>query len=87
MFQHVRPTKVLAALEWLKVNNPLFQDVAINTDWEQQASQDDAEPSFLSTLLNHPVKNLKNNQQWINLNRTVSLILVVRIKCFISHLT
>ncbi len=41
MFQYVRPAKVLAALEWLKANNP--QDVQVNMDWEQHASQDDAE--------------------------------------------
>ncbi len=42
MFQYVRP-KVLAALEWLKANNPLYRDIHVNTDWEQHASQDDTE--------------------------------------------
>ena len=43
MFQYIRPAKVLAALEWLKANNPLYQDVQINMEWEQHAHQDDPE--------------------------------------------
>lgn len=39
MFQHVRPAKVLAALEWLKTNNPLYHNVQVNTNWEQCAYQ------------------------------------------------
>ena len=29
MYDYVRPAKVLAALEWLKENNPLYRDVTI----------------------------------------------------------
>ena len=31
--QYVRPAKVLAALQWLKLNNPLYKDIEINSDW------------------------------------------------------
>ena len=43
MFQYVRPAKVLAALQWLKLNNPLYKDVEINDDWTGNARQDDAD--------------------------------------------
>ena len=43
MYQYVRPAKVLAALQWLKLNNPLYKDVEINTDWVSNAAEDDAE--------------------------------------------
>ena len=43
MYQYIRPSKVLAALQWLKSNNPLYEDVEINSDWLSNAAQDDAE--------------------------------------------
>ena len=43
MYQYVRPVKVLAALEWLRANNPLYKDVKINSDWMDDAAQDDAD--------------------------------------------
>ena len=43
MFQYVRPAKVLAALQWLKLNNPLYKDIEINNDWTSNAEQDDAD--------------------------------------------
>lgn len=33
----------MVAPEWLKVNNPLYEDVTINTNWEEDAAQDDSE--------------------------------------------
>ena len=42
MFQYVRPAKVLAALQWLELNNPLYKDIEIN-DWTSNAGQDDAD--------------------------------------------
>ena len=41
MFQYVRPAKVLAALQWLKLYNPLYKDIEINDDWTSNAGQDD----------------------------------------------
>ena len=43
MFQYIRSAKVLAALRWLKSNNPLYKDIEINTDWLSDAVQDDAD--------------------------------------------
>ena len=43
MFQYVRPAKVLAALQWLKLNNPLYKDIEINDDWTGNAGKDDAD--------------------------------------------
>ena len=43
IYQYVRPAKVLAALEWLRANNPLYRDVKINSDWLDDAAQDDAD--------------------------------------------
>ena len=43
MYEYVRPDKVMAALEWLKVNNPLYNDININRNWEDDAAQDDSE--------------------------------------------
>ena len=43
MCQYIRPAKVLAALQWLKVNNPLYSDVEINSDWLSDAARDDSE--------------------------------------------
>jgi hypothetical protein len=43
MYQYVRPAKVLAALQWLKLNNPLYTDVQINSNWLSDVAEDDAE--------------------------------------------
>ena len=40
---HIRPTKVLVALQLLKLNNPLYKDVEINSDWVSNAAEDDTE--------------------------------------------
>ena len=42
MYQYIRPAKVLAALQWLKLN-ALYNDIEINSDWLSDAAQDDAE--------------------------------------------
>ena len=43
MYQYVRPSKVLTALQWLKSNNPLYKDIQINNDWLSDAAQDDSD--------------------------------------------
>ena len=43
MYQYIRPANVLVALQWLKLNNPLYKDVEINSDWISDAVEDDAE--------------------------------------------
>ena len=32
----IRPRQILAALFWLKENNPLYKDIVINDNWEEQ---------------------------------------------------
>ena len=41
-YQYVRPAKVLTALQWLKLNNPLYRDININDNWLSDAALDDA---------------------------------------------
>ena len=43
MFQYVRPANVLAALQWLILNNLLYKDIEISADWLSDAAQDDAD--------------------------------------------
>ena len=40
IYQYVWPAKVLAALQWLKLNNPLYEHVQINSDWVSNAVED-----------------------------------------------
>ena len=41
MYQYVRPTVVLNALKWLKINNPLYANVNINREWLADSACDD----------------------------------------------
>ena len=43
MYEYVRLAKVLAALEWLKNNNPFYKDVNIDQQWVGNAALDDSE--------------------------------------------
>ena len=43
IYQYIRPAKVLAALQWLKLKNPLYRDIEMNNDWLSDATEDDAE--------------------------------------------
>ena len=43
MYDYVRPEKVLAALRWLKANNPLYAEIKINDNWMEDATSDDAD--------------------------------------------
>ena len=38
MYQYVRP-----ALQWLQANNPLYKDIQINSNWLDDAAQDDTD--------------------------------------------
>ena len=40
MYDFIRPDKVIAALEWLKMSNPLYKDIAVNSEWVEQAATD-----------------------------------------------
>jgi hypothetical protein len=43
MYDFVDPQKVLDALEWLKQNNPHYQDIDTNPQWVSEAQADDEE--------------------------------------------
>ena len=43
MYNYIRPDKVLAALAWLKANNPLYTDVEVNDDWLNNSIGNNAE--------------------------------------------
>ena len=42
MYDYVRPEKLIAALKWLKANNPLYAHVNVNEHWVNQAEANDA---------------------------------------------
>ena len=49
MFKHIRPSRVLGALRWLKNNNPLYKDVTIAENWRAQwAAQ---EPDLFQAMM------------------------------------
>ena len=52
MYDYVTPDNILNALRWLKVNNPLYKDIDINTDWVTQSLHDDGE--MLCSLIENP---------------------------------
>ena len=41
MYDYIRKEKVLAALRWLKINNPLYSKIKINENWTDDAACDD----------------------------------------------
>ena len=43
MYDYITPQKLLAALSFLKANNPLYADIDINQEWLQSAIASDAE--------------------------------------------
>jgi hypothetical protein len=40
MYDYINPTKVLNALNWLKINNVLYKDVTINPNWVESSIVD-----------------------------------------------
>ena len=43
MYEYIRPKKVMDALRWLKQHNPLYKDITICEDWENQWEEIDSE--------------------------------------------
>lgn len=43
MYNYITPQKLLDALTFLKVNNPLYADIKVNTEWLETAINNDAE--------------------------------------------
>ena len=40
MYDFIRPDKGIAALQWLKMNSPLYKDIEVNSEWVEQAATD-----------------------------------------------
>ena len=90
MYQYVRPAKVLAALEWLRANNPLYRDVKINSDWLDDAAQDDADLwEALSAQPPLPVESGTTGQGDANQENDCKLCMYscvcVRTQCFMKR--
>ena len=47
MCDFIRPDKIMIALQWLCIHNPLYFDIEVNNDWKKQSiSNDDNEELF-----------------------------------------
>ena len=40
MYEYVSPAKLYTALHWLKSQNNLYANIAINPNWEEQSQED-----------------------------------------------
>ena len=62
MYGYVTPEKLLNALKWLKANNPLYANIAINNDWVEEALSND--PDLLIGLIQqHDASDEHNDMQ------------------------
>jgi len=43
VYQYIQPAKVVAAWQWLKANNVLYKYIRVNSNWFDDASQDDSD--------------------------------------------
>ena len=48
MYDFIRPDKVMIALQWLCIHNPLYFDIEVNNDWIKQSMINDHEELFKS---------------------------------------
>ena len=49
MCDFIRPNKIMIALQWLCIHNPLYFDIEVNNDWiKQSILNDDNEELFKS---------------------------------------
>ena len=90
MYQYVQPVKVLAALEWLRVNNSLYKDIHINRDWLHDAAQDDADRWEALSAQNCPLpkqegSNTNTRQQDANHEECARIQLYVYVLVFIVN--
>lgn len=65
MYDYVTPEKILNALRWLKVNNPLYANVQVTDNWSYVAESEDfdlhADLLNLSVPFSEPVSNMLNS--------------------------
>ena len=67
MYNYVRPDEVLNALQWLKLNNPMYSDIDVNKDWINhdsiinseyvKASEDTNDNNTISSEMTNIVEN------------------------------
>lgn len=64
----------MAALKWLKANNPLYANIAINDDWESEVLSDTTE--LFSGLIQHSLLRIMNpvHKKKVNLTKMMSKI-------------
>ena len=76
MYQYVQPAKVLLALEWLKKNNPLYKDVAIDQEWVKNADRDDSKlwEALSSQQCHQSSEEANSTQQYVSSDRNFSLL-------------
>ena len=51
MYEYVCPAKLYTALQWLKSQNHLYANIAINPNWEEQSQEDNL--TLFSALMQH----------------------------------
>ena len=59
MYDYVTPEKILNALRWLKIHNPLYTDVEINETWAHHAEINDQD--LYASLVNNTVLDSSAN--------------------------
>ena len=52
MYQYIQPAKIIAALQLLKSNNPLYKDIQINNNWLSDAELWEALSTATTTTSN-----------------------------------
>ena len=75
MYDYVRPEKVLAALRWLKANNPLYAEIKINDNWMEDATSDDADLWHAMTIDNNIDTGENNMDDKVTENKESSILL------------
>ena len=55
--EYIRPKRVMEALQWLKHNNPLYKDITISIDWEDEWEVDDPDLWTAMTAVFDEVEN------------------------------
>ena len=62
MYDYITSDKLLNALQWLKVHNPLYVDVEINQEWSEEAQNNDID--LYVGLTNATVGTDSSSQMW-----------------------
>ena len=60
-FQYIRPHKISSALSWLLENNCLYENVMLNSNWENDCIVDDT--NAWNDLTGNEMENMENQQE------------------------